>query len=59
MADSSEPRFRMRATSRVAPLSAATPDAIARLLAEPDYSDDLRAYLAPLLGIKRSRLSSR
>jgi LPS O-antigen subunit length determinant protein (WzzB/FepE family) len=49
MADSGEPRLRTRTSSRLAPVSSATPDAIARLLAEPDYTDDLRDYLAPLL----------
>jgi len=49
MPDSGEQRFRARVTSRLAPVSPATPDAITRLLAEPDYTDDLRDYLAPLL----------
>jgi LPS O-antigen subunit length determinant protein (WzzB/FepE family) len=49
MADSCEPRFRTRTPSRLAPVSSAAPDAIARLLAEPDYTDDLRDYLAPIL----------
>jgi len=48
MADS-EPRFRARPTSRIAPVSPAAFDASTWLLAEPDYSDDLRDYLAPLL----------
>ena len=49
MADSGEPRLRTRASSRIAPVSAAAPDAFSRLLAEPDYTDDLREYLAPIL----------
>jgi uncharacterized protein involved in exopolysaccharide biosynthesis len=44
----SEPRFRARATARIAPVSSAANDAAARLLAEPGYGDDLRDYLAPL-----------
>jgi uncharacterized protein involved in exopolysaccharide biosynthesis len=49
MPDSGEQRLRARVTSRLAPVSPATPDAITRLLAEPDYTDDLRDYLVPLL----------
>ncbi|HVN29031.1 MAG TPA: Wzz/FepE/Etk N-terminal domain-containing protein [Candidatus Binataceae bacterium] len=49
MADSGEQRFRARAGSRIAPVSAPMPDAVTRLLGEPDYTDDLRDYLAPLL----------
>jgi len=49
MADSGEQRFRARATSRIAPVAPAAPDAIARMLAEPGYGADLRDYLAPLL----------
>jgi hypothetical protein len=48
MADSGEYRFRARATSRIAPVSPAASEAVARMLAEPGYADDLRDYLAPL-----------
>jgi capsular polysaccharide biosynthesis protein len=48
MADSGEYRLRARATSRLAPVPPAASDAVARMLAEPGYGDDLRDYLAPL-----------
>lgn len=48
MADSSEHRFRARSAARVAPFSAPATDAVARMLGEPDYRDDLRDYLGPL-----------
>jgi hypothetical protein len=49
MSESSEQRSRAHATSRIAPVSPPISEAVARLLAEPGYTDDLRDYLGPLL----------
>lgn len=48
MPESGESRFRGRAAARIGRASSPAPDAAARLLAEPGYSDDLRDYLAPV-----------